>query len=126
MSRMPFSRRLAIPLASLLPIAAIVFAFSLGPSPEKYVADFCAHNGSPEARRALLELAGPRAVPVLVRRIVQPTMPHRAEALAFLGEVHPKQAVEALRRIAESPTETPEIRARAQAVAATLAKEVAS
>lgn len=116
-------RRLAIPVASLVPTAAIIFAFALGPSPEKYVADFCAHEGTPEARRVWLEKAGPRAVAALVRRIVGTSTCHQDEVLDFLGRVRAKSAMEALRRIASSPTEAPEIRARAAAAAAALAKE---
>lgn len=116
----PFDRRLVIPFASLIPIGAIAFAFSLGPSPEKYVADFVAHDGPPEVRRALLEKAGPRAVPALVRRIVQPSMRYRAEAIAYLGDVRARPAVEALRQIAGSPDEPPAIRARAADAAAAI------
>ena len=116
----PLARRLAIPFASLIPIGAIIFAFALGPSPERYVADFVAHDGSPAARRVLLEKAGPRAVPALVRRIVQPSMRHRAEAIAYLGDVRARPAVEALRRIAGSLDEAPDIRARAADAAAAI------
>lgn len=117
------ARKFVIPSASLLPLAAVVFAFSLGPSSEKYVADFCVHEGPPEVRRAWLVKAGPEAVPALVRRIIQPSMRHRAEAIAFLGDVRAPSAVEALRRIADSPTEPADIRERAAAAAAAIARE---
>jgi len=103
-------RRWAIPLASLVPLAAIAFAFSLGPSPHRRVADYLRSDAPDAERRAALESAGPEAVWALAQRVVERDLPRRAEAIQFLGTAGEPRVLWALERVLNSDAESPEIR----------------
>lgn len=99
-------RRLAIPLAALLPAFTIAFAFSLGPSPRKRVFDFEQCQGSSETCREILTQTDPQRMgAALAERIVDARMGRRAEAVAYVGTIQAKGAVPFLERIAKDPKE---------------------
>jgi hypothetical protein len=106
-------RRWTIPLASLVPLAAIAFAFSLGPSPHRRVADYLRSDAPPAERQAALASAGPEATWALAQRVVERDLPRRAEAIAYLGRVGGPRIVWALERVLASDAETPEMRKEA-------------
>ncbi|MCB9652533.1 MAG: hypothetical protein H6729_00175 [Deltaproteobacteria bacterium] len=87
-SRRPkaFPRRWVIPLAMLVPLGAIVFAFSLGPSEEKRLEAFYLSKSDAEASRVLASL-GPVVVPSVAANLARDTAryPHRSLSIEFLG-----------------------------------------
>lgn len=103
-------RRYAIPLAALVPAATIAFAFALGPSPRKVAANYFTAEGTPEARRALLDAAGPKVIPAIAERIVESGLPHRAEAIAYLEQSHDPRAMAALEKLLGDDRADPELR----------------
>lgn len=106
-------RRWAIPMAATIPAFAIAFAFSLGPSPRKVVADYLRSDAPAEQRIAALEVAGEGVVRALAERIHEPGLPHKREAIAFLVDRADPQALPALERVCSSPEEPPAIRKQA-------------
>ena len=110
MSMQSALRRWAIPVASLVPLAAIAFAFSLGPSPHRRVADYLRSEAPASERLARLESAGPEAVWALAQRVVAPGLPHRAEAITCLGQAGQPRVLWALERVLASDAESAEIR----------------
>lgn len=115
-SKSAFGRRWAIPLATTVPVAAVVFAFSLGPMPSKYVFDFANHAGPSVERVAIVEAGGEQAWRLLLQAAKQPTFQHREEALRFLVERRVEGVRRLLERIAASDEEAAPIRALAQSL----------
>jgi len=118
-ARGSFFRRWAIPMAATIPLCAIVFAFSLGPSPRKIVADFLRSDASAEVRTAQLDAAGDGVIRALSERVNEVDLPRRDEVIGYLGKSADPRALSALERLLASPLEQPEI--RKQAFEATLA-----
>ncbi len=105
-------QRKVIPLASLLPAAAIVYAFSLGPSPLKVLALYESSPTVEDARRVLahpphgLEAA-------MVERVAWPSAPYRELTVAFLGERRFRGAIPVLESIVVAHDEPQALRAAA-------------
>ncbi len=106
---MPIKKTWIIPLASTLPALAIVYAFSLGPSPRKLVHDFYQGTRSPIELAAQSE----RIIPVLLEDLARPGAPRRPEVLSFLGQVKARQAIRPLESIVASDLEAADARGRA-------------
>lgn len=103
-------RRWAIPLAALAPTFAIIFAFSLGPSPHKHIADYLRSPDPAAQRLARLDAAGEGIVGAMAERIQEPNLPRRDEAIAYLGRAADRRALPALERLIQADTETAQIR----------------
>ena len=101
-----FTRRnWVIPAAATLPVLACAFAFSLGPSPEKRLESIASAETPAEQAIAQLEAGGGKMVPLVVAAVKEPAMPHRRQAIAFLGAHGSKPVVPALERILTDDTE---------------------
>jgi len=103
-------RRWAIPLATLPVLCTVVFAFSLGPSPRKSVADYLRSPAPLSQRTARLQAAGDGVIVALAERIHETTLPRRDEAIAYLGRAADYRAMPALERLLNTAKESPEIR----------------
>lgn len=109
-----FGRTWAIPFAALIPTAAVVFAFSLGPTDEKFVYDFEHHAGPAAERETSLDDASPRVWTVLLREAQRPDFAHREEALELLVERRVDGVHQLLETIAASRSESEAMRAHAR------------
>jgi hypothetical protein len=94
--RMPPRHKWALAIATLIPIAAIVFAFSLGPSHEKALLGQLPHKDMPHRREAIQFLAEGRhraAIPVLemIARDESEAAPLRADALRAIHMIDPNR-----------------------------------
>jgi hypothetical protein len=107
---MPPRHKWALIIATCIPIAACIFAFSLGPSPEKLLKQFYLESGGEPARRQLLLKAGDRIVPLVIGEVAHKDMPHRRDAIAFLGEGRYRAALGVLELIIRDETEKDFIR----------------
>lgn len=108
-----FTRRWAIPMAATIPLCAVVFAFSLGPSPRKVVDDYLHTEGPAKVRLAQLDRAGKGVVSALAERVHETNLPHRTEVIAYLGRAADHRALGALERVCNSPVESVDIRKQA-------------
>lgn len=97
-----FFRRLAIPLAALPVTLATVFAFSLGPSPHKAVANYLASDAPKAQRLAQLNAAGDGVAVVLAERINDVDLAHRAEAIAYIRNSDSPRAQLALQKLSNT------------------------
>ena len=108
------SRKWVLPLVSLIPLAAIVFAFSLGPSPRKRLQKI--YESKEVDLGALLEIAesGPDDVyAVLAEDVQRPESPHRAVIIRFLGTKKYEPAGPVFRRLVTTPAEPVAVRTAA-------------
>lgn len=105
MKNIPRRHKLALAFATAIPLAAIVYAFSLGPAPEKALVEFYTREAPEETLTEPLERAGDDIVPVVIREIANKQMPRRRYAIKFLGEQNHKEAIPALEVIANDHTE---------------------
>jgi hypothetical protein len=113
MKTIPRRHKLALAIATAMPLAAIVFAFSLGPAPEKAMAEFYTRQAPEETLTEPLVRAGAGIVPVVIREIFNKEMPRRRYAIQFLGEQHHRDALPALEAILSDETELDYFRADA-------------
>lgn len=113
-TRTAFGRTWVIPFAALIPLAAVVFAFSLGPTAEKYVYDFERHAGPAVEREARLDAAGREAWTVLLKEVGRKGFAHREEALDFLAKRRVDGVRGLLEQISTNATESPSMRAHAR------------
>ena len=107
------SRRWVLPLVSLIPLLAIAYAFSLGPSPRKQLQSLYEAKSVDAKELAALSEAGAPVFDALVEDVQRPDSPHREAFITFLGEQGYKPAVPALRRLVTTPTELAPVRAAA-------------
>lgn len=103
----------ALSIATALPLMAIAFAFSLGPSPEKALRDFYMYEGTEETLAVPLVEAGPSVVPIVIAEVSKKDMPRRRYAIQFLGSGSHKTALPTLERIVSDETEQDYFRADA-------------
>lgn len=104
------SRRWVLPLASLVPVAAIIFAFSLGPSPRKRLqAVYQSESVDPSELARLAEIGDP-VLEALTEDVQRPETPHRPALIRFLGERKYMPAAPALRRLVTTVTEPAPVR----------------
>jgi hypothetical protein len=90
MLNVPRRHKMALAIACAIPVAAIVFAFSLGPAPEKTL-----------------------RVPVVLKEIGNKEMPGRHHAIRFLGESGNREALPVLEAIVNDESELADFRADA-------------
>ncbi|MEL7369293.1 MAG: HEAT repeat domain-containing protein [Myxococcota bacterium] len=104
------SRRWVLPVVSIIPILAIAFAFSLGPSPRKRLqVVYQAEKVDPAKLDELASLGQP-LFQALVEDVQQPDVPHRAALIGFLGDRKHQAAAPVLRRLASAPLEPAAVR----------------
>jgi hypothetical protein len=104
-------KKAVIPLVSTIPVLAILWAFSLGPVPEKRVINF---YESTEASTAALEPVRAQVVPIFVGDLAKPDLAHRAEVIRFVGNGRHPEAIAVLGRIAADANEPVAIRDEAR------------
>ena len=105
---MPWRHRLALGIATSIPLLASLFAFSLGPSPEKRLAHFY-DDVEPST-------PGPganSAVPKVLIEVAKKDMPRRREAIRFIAESRARSALPVLETIVQDEGEPEETRADA-------------
>ena len=100
-------------VATLAPLLAIAFAFSLGPSPAKQVRSL-RFATSEEAQQMLEELSAP-AIPYLVDEVLRPEAAHRSLIIQYLGKAQDPIAAEALDRLSQDTNAPEGIRSEALA-----------
>lgn len=110
-------KKAVIPLVSAIPVLACVFAFSLGPAPEKRVLNF---YQNPSGEVTALEPYRSEVVPLLLADLPNKTQAHRAEVIQFVGAGRHPEAVVLLGKIAADGTEARAIREAAQAAVESL------
>lgn len=114
MSGSSFGKKWAIPIASALPVLAIAYAFSLGPSPRKTLQVFKTQEVPEEALMAPLLEADPEDMaPVVITEIQTKTMVRRRYAIGYLGRIKSEQALPALETILRDSQEKDYFRADA-------------
>lgn len=100
MSQASFSKKWVIPIAATFPFLAIVYAFSLGPSPRKTLQEFKTREAPESALMAPLLEADPKDMaPVVIAEIPTKTMVRRSYAIAYLGRIKSRAALPALETI---------------------------
>lgn len=104
-------KKAVIPLVSAIPVLACLWAFSLGPAPEKRVINFYA---SEEASTAALEPMRAQVVPIFLGDLQARDLVHRAEVIRFVGAGRHPEAINLLSRIASDEQEPASIRAEAR------------
>lgn len=116
MPRTRTMRSFVVPLAGMIPVAALVYAVSLGPSPRKTLAEL---DPSLPAERVLRAFhRGSAGTPAVVtEHLLDPTWPHRTEAARYLGEAFYRPALTTLWRIAKDRSEALELRRAARTAA---------
>lgn len=107
-----------LPLAALVPAAAIVFAVSMGPSPRKYLAQLPQEDGmGSEQALSLLRQAPMGVEPVLIEALALGTpelsSDLRSASIALLGERGFRPAARVLEGLLQNPSEGPELKATA-------------
>ncbi len=108
------SRRWVLPLASIIPFAAIAYAFSLGPSPRAQYQPIIAAEPVDVAKlSALTKEYGMPVLAALTEDIQFNKTPHREELIKFLGDQGYSEAGWVLSRLATTDTETTSVRAAA-------------
>jgi hypothetical protein len=117
-SRLPLPRgvqkKWVIPGASAVPILAIIFAFSLGPSPHKVLFDFKTQQVPESALTEVLLDADPVALaPLLITEIADRGMPRRRYAIGYLGQIKSSAALPTLEVILADESEAGHFRADA-------------
>jgi HEAT repeat protein len=113
MITMPRRHKQALGIATAIPIAACLFAFSLGPAPEKALAQFYSQQAPEELLTKPLAGAGREIVPVVLRELPNKEMPRRRYAIQFLGEGKYRDALPALEAILDDESEQDYFRADA-------------
>ena len=108
---MPLGNRWIMPVASLVPLLACVYAFSLGPSPYKLLEDFRSTQNTavfqaPRVDREAL-------IPVLVQEIQKKDAKHRATLIQHLGSIKSRRALLPLERILKNKREPEQVRSAA-------------
>lgn len=107
------SRRWVLPLVSIIPVLAILYAFSLGPSPRKRLQVVYQADSVDAAQLSALADGRPEVLEALTEDVQSPDVPHRAALVRFLGARKFAAAGPALRRLATSPGESAEVRTAA-------------
>ncbi len=107
------SRRWVLPIATLIPLFAVGFAFSLGPSPRKQLQAVYRAGQIEASQLVALSDAGRLVFDALTEDIERPDTPHRERLIEFLGEQGFMPAVSTLRRLVTTPTESAPVRAAA-------------
>lgn len=92
-------------VAGLAPALAIAFAFALGPSPRKKVAELFA--APPESAEELLQAMDEEARALVVEALPVAETPHRELIVRHLGEMGDRASAPTLSRLSEDPS-TPE------------------
>ncbi|MEM7675430.1 MAG: hypothetical protein AAF449_05445 [Myxococcota bacterium] len=106
-------RRWVLPLVSIIPILAIAFAFSLGPSPRKHLqVIYQAEQADPTKLDELAGLGEP-LFQALTEDVQQPDTPHRPALIHFLGRRKYAPSAPVLRRLASVPLEPAAVRVAA-------------
>ncbi len=100
------------PVASLIPVLACVYAFTLGPSPYKLLKDFHEAQRVEVFEGARVDQAA--LIPVLIQEVQQPERkPGREKLIEYLGRSKNRDALPVLGRILKDKRETQQIRSRA-------------
>ena len=107
------SRRWVLPAVSLIPLLAIAFAFSLGPSPRKRLQAIYESDKVAQSQLVALAEKEPRVLEALVEDVQRPDVPHRQAIIQFIADRRFKPAVPALRRLVTTPTEVAPVRTEA-------------
>ena len=107
------SRRWVLPVASTIPLLAIAFAFSLGPSPRKQLQVIYQAEQVDSAKLSAVVAANEPVIEALAEDVQRPDSPHREAIIRFLGEKGYKPASPMLRRLVTTPTERAPIRTAA-------------
>ncbi|MEM1024089.1 MAG: hypothetical protein AAGD10_05990 [Myxococcota bacterium] len=98
-------------LAGLIPLAAILFAFSLGPSPRKALRALEGQGLAPEVAYQAF-VTGPAGInAILVEKLAQGGWPYRVPAARALGTQRYQPARRALERLLEDDDSSPDLRA---------------
>lgn len=113
---MPWRHRLALGIATSVPLLASVFAFSLGPSPEKKLVQFY----DEPARTRSGQFAGGNGTPRVLLEVARKEMPRRREAIRFIGETRARSALPVLEIIVNDETEQDDTRADALTAISTI------
>ncbi len=104
--------RLITPVASLIPVLACVYAFTLGPSPYKLLRDFHQEQRVEVFEGARVDQSA--LIPVLIQEIQLPERkPGREKLIEYLGRSKNRDALPVLGRILKDKQEPQQIRSRA-------------
>ncbi len=101
-------KKWVIPLAATAPILAIIFAFSLGPSPHKVLQDFKSQRTD---ESALLDADPTELAPLVITEVANRKMPRRRHAIAYLGRIKSRPALPVLEAILTDESEEGALRA---------------
>jgi hypothetical protein len=107
-------KKWVIPLASAVPILAILYAFSLGPSPHKVLRDF-ETSQAPESMlmQPLLDADAAEVAPIVISGVADKKMPRRRYAIGYLGQIKSAPALPVLEQILADSSEEGHLRADA-------------
>ena len=107
-------KKWVIPIASAVPILAIIYAFSLGPSPHKVLSDFKTRE-VPESAflEPLLDADRTEIEPLLIAEIADKSMARRRYAIEYLGQIKSTPALPVLEAILADDAEEGWMRADA-------------
>jgi len=96
--------------AGVIPLAAILFAFSLGPSPRKTLSALEAQRLDPQAAYEAFVAGPPGINAILVEKIGQDEWAYRVPAIQALGAHRYQPARRALERLVADEAQAPELR----------------
>ena len=104
------SRRWVLPVVSFVPVLAILFAFSLGPSPRKRLQVVYTAPEVDVTQLTALAQESPAVLDALSEDVEERDTPHRVALIRFLGQSTYQPAAPGLRRLATSLTEREDVR----------------
>lgn len=107
-------KKWVLPTASAVPLLAIIYAFSLGPSPHKVLRDFKIDQVPESALiQPLLDADPSEMEPLLIFEIAAKDMVRRRYAIEYLGRIKSTSALPVLEAILADQTEQDGFRADA-------------